>query len=187
MFKKPKDLRVFFIGSPGGGKSTQASRLAASINVPHVEASEIVRENFPNRAPRNGEVAKAIFERITRPDCKQGFVVSGFPRTLAQALDFEVFAARARIKIDRVFAIIVDKKTAVARMKARKRPGENKLVRRNKLKGFQESFEQIAEFYRRRGVLAELSTKAIQKNVGRRIEKGIRGILKAKKPVARRW
>ena len=86
MFKKPKHLRVLFIGSPGGGKTTQAELLAKQFNIPHVEASNVLRKAFQQipTFSETGKVSRAIIERIIQPDCKNGFVLSGFPRTLAQ-------------------------------------------------------------------------------------------------------
>ncbi|MFZ0212124.1 MAG: adenylate kinase [Candidatus Acidiferrales bacterium] len=91
---------VIFLGPPGAGKGTQARLVAAQFGVPHLSTGDMLRENI-SRGTELGLLAKPVMEkgdlvsdalvqrmveeRIARPDCRNGFVFDGFPRTLAQA------------------------------------------------------------------------------------------------------
>ena len=95
-------LAVIFLGPPGSGKGTQARRMAERLSVPQISTGDILRETIKNRKQtplglgvqpqmEAGElvsddiVCGLVEERIQAPDCSQGFILDGFPRTLAQA------------------------------------------------------------------------------------------------------
>lgn len=91
---------VILLGPPGAGKGTQAVRLGAALSLPHVATGDLFRENL-SKATDLGTRAKKymdagqlvpdevvlemLFERVSRKDCSQGYLLDGFPRTLAQA------------------------------------------------------------------------------------------------------
>jgi adenylate kinase len=91
---------VIFLGPPGAGKGTQAKEVARLYHVPHLSTGDMFREHVGNSTPlglkakplmERGElvpdeiVLGMVEDRISRPDCKNGFVFDGFPRTLPQA------------------------------------------------------------------------------------------------------
>jgi adenylate kinase len=91
---------VIFLGSPGAGKGTQAARLAEYVGVPRISTGDMLREAIAEGTPLGKEadplmekgklvpdnlLIALIQERITRDDCARGFILDGFPRTLAQA------------------------------------------------------------------------------------------------------
>jgi len=94
------DRAVIFLGPPGSGKGTQAKVLAGKFAVPHLSTGDMLREHIASGSPlgckakpimERGDlvpdslVLKMVAERIERPDCSQGFVFDGFPRTVTQA------------------------------------------------------------------------------------------------------
>jgi adenylate kinase len=94
------DRAVIFLGPPGSGKGTQAIVLARKYGAPHLSTGDMLREHVAKGTPlglkakpimERGElvpdslVLKMVAERIERPDCSQGFVFDGFPRTVTQA------------------------------------------------------------------------------------------------------
>ena len=103
---------IVLVGPPGSGKGTQAARLREILHLPHVASGDLFRENLKNQTPL-GLQAKAymergdlvpddvtiamVMERLRRPDCANGAILDGFPRTIAQAeaLD-EALAARGQ-------------------------------------------------------------------------------------------
>ena len=94
------DRALIFLGPPGAGKGTQAKRVAARCQVPHLSTGDMFRDAV-SRGTELGRLAKPIMERgelvpdeivmgmvqerLARPDCAHGFVFDGFPRTIAQA------------------------------------------------------------------------------------------------------
>ena len=97
-------MRVVILGAPGAGKGTHAKYLESRYNLPHVSTGDILRQAVDDQTPL-GQKASAymskgelvpdklmldlIRERLTRPDCRVGFVLDGFPRTIAQAEGLE--------------------------------------------------------------------------------------------------
>ena len=100
MSSSAKPLFIVMLGAPGAGKGTQARMLSETLGVPQVSSGDIFRENLKNQTPL-GLLAKTymdagqlvpddvtinmVMDRLSRPDCANGVVLDGFPRTLAQA------------------------------------------------------------------------------------------------------
>jgi adenylate kinase len=98
-------VRVIFLGPPGAGKGTQAARLAAHLGVPKISTGEMLRTAIAKKTPLGREahplmeqgrlvpddlLVKLIAERTAESDCRVGFVLDGFPRTLPQATGLEL-------------------------------------------------------------------------------------------------
>ncbi|MGE0456323.1 MAG: adenylate kinase [Vicinamibacteria bacterium] len=97
-------VRVIFLGPPGAGKGTQAARLAGHLGVPKISTGDMLREAIAGGTPlgkqagplmeKGGLVPDELLiglidERLARPDCRPGYILDGFPRTLGQAQGFE--------------------------------------------------------------------------------------------------
>lgn len=94
---------VILLGPPGSGKGTQAASLSKELGIPHISTGDLFRENIAQRTPLGQKVQDVMktgrlvsdelvlnmfFDRIARPDCSQGYLLDGFPRTMAQAYAF---------------------------------------------------------------------------------------------------
>lgn len=93
-------MKIVILGAPGAGKGTQAKRIAEKYAVAHISTGDILRENIKAQTPLgiqakgfmdNGQlvpddlVVALVADRVQREDCKNGFLLDGFPRTIAQA------------------------------------------------------------------------------------------------------
>ena len=109
------------LGAPGAGKGTQAIMIAEKYKVPHVSTGDIFRANIKNNTPLGQEAkkymdagqlvpdeltVKILLDRVSQEDCKNGYVLDGFPRTIPQAEVLENALKELNDKID--FAINVD-------------------------------------------------------------------------------
>lgn len=126
---------MIFLGPPGSGKGTQARRMAKRLSVPQISTGDILRDAIKKQTPLGlaaqpqmeaGElvsddiVCGLVEERIQAPDCAQGFILDGFPRTLTQARRIdEVLQVNARACIH-VMNLRVNEDTLVKRMTGRR-------------------------------------------------------------------
>ncbi len=114
-------MRIVLLGAPGSGKGTQAKKLSAEGNIPHVSTGDMLREAVA-KGTRFGQKAKAIMdsgdlvsddvmlgiisERLSQPDAADGFILDGFPRTRQQAIDLEELLDTLGVPLDA--AVLMD-------------------------------------------------------------------------------
>lgn len=126
---------VILLGPPGAGKGTQAQRIAQRYRLPHLSTGDMLRDHI-SRDTELGRKAKPLMERgelvpdeivlgmvedrISRPDCDNGFVFDGFPRTLAQAEDLERICRRHKFDYTIVLHMVVDPDLLMRRLTGRR-------------------------------------------------------------------
>lgn len=124
-------MNIIFLGAPGAGKGTQAEKVSAKYGIPAISTGAIIREAIKTGTPM-GVAAKQyteqgalvpdevvigiIKERLAADDCKNGFILDGFPRTVPQAEALDTMGVR----IDLVLSIDVADETIVERMSGRR-------------------------------------------------------------------
>ena len=128
-------LRLVIFGPPGAGKGTQAERIAGRFGVPHIATGDLLRDAVARGTElgvkargfmERGElvpdeiVVGIVEERLRRPDCKRGFVLDGFPRTLAQAKALDEILEKLEIKIDAVINLETSEEEIVKRLSNRR-------------------------------------------------------------------
>jgi len=128
-------LRTILLGPPGAGKGTQAVKIVEKYNVPHISTGDIFRENIKNGTElgkkaqeymNKGElvpddlVIDLATSRLLEPDCANGFLLDGFPRTVYQAEKLDEFLAAHDSKIDVVLDIAVEKEELITRLTGRR-------------------------------------------------------------------
>jgi adenylate kinase len=129
-------MSTYFVllGPPGAGKGTQARRIAEELGLPHISSGDIFRENL-EKGTRLGEKARAymdrgelvpdditiemIQERLSRPDCEDGALLDGFPRTVAQAEALADMLEEFESRVDAVPYIKVPEDELVTRLSGR--------------------------------------------------------------------
>ncbi len=129
-----KTLDLMFLGAPGSGKGTQAKILGERFNLKHVASGDLFRENFKNETEL-GKLAKSYMERgdlvpddvtiamlkerLSRPDVQTGFILDGFPRTIAQVDALSVMMAQMKRRIAAVLYLNVPDDVIVERLSGR--------------------------------------------------------------------
>jgi len=133
--RKGEPMKVVMLGAPGAGKGTMASRLSAHYNIPHISTGDIFRENIKNQTEL-GKKAKAymdegqlvpdeltcnlVVDRIHKEDCKDGFILDGFPRTIPQAEALTKELAKTDEKVEYVINLDISDEDIVERMSGRR-------------------------------------------------------------------
>lgn len=128
------DARVLFLGPPGSGKGTQCKRLKAELGLPHLSTGDILRQSMGDGKPESVK-AKAyidsgnlvpddlmvsiIKERLAHADCRRGFILDGFPRTLPQAKALDALLEQLRLPLNGVLYLVVDDDLIIDRTTAR--------------------------------------------------------------------
>ncbi|HWR44409.1 adenylate kinase [Sporomusa sp.] len=126
---------ILLMGPPGAGKGTQAAKLVENFKIPHISTGDMFRAAV-KEGTELGKQAKAcmdagqlvpdsvtigiVKERLAKGDCKQGFILDGFPRTIAQAEALDRTLAELTIKLDRVVNITAPGSELVGRMTGRR-------------------------------------------------------------------
>ena len=124
-------MKIIFLGAPGAGKGTQAEIASKMANIPTISTGVILREAIKNKTPlgvsaqsyiEKGQlvpdelVIDILTERLSQDDCKNGYILDGFPRTIAQAEALD----RMNITIDKVINIYVPDDKIVERLAGRR-------------------------------------------------------------------
>ncbi len=128
MTRRP--LNIIMLGAPGAGKGTQARELSLKYNIPHISTGEILRESVKNRTSLglkaksyldkgrlvpDDVIIDVVKERLSMDDCKNGFILDGFPRTIPQAE-----ALNSHVRDVKVINIHVDESEIIKRLSGRR-------------------------------------------------------------------
>jgi len=128
-------LGLVLLGPPGAGKGTQAQRLSAELGIPHISTGDMLREAVASgrevglRAKRymdrgelvpDGVVVAIVSERLSAPDCRQGWLLDGFPRNEAQAAALEAEPSRTDREISAVLYLKVSAEEVTRRLSGRR-------------------------------------------------------------------
>ncbi|HKR75842.1 MAG TPA: adenylate kinase [Rhodanobacter sp.] len=165
-------MRLVLLGAPGSGKGTQATRLKNDLGVPHISTGDMLRAAVAAGTP-TGLKAKAVMdagklvsddillamleERLAQADAKNGFILDGYPRNLAQADALDHLLARIGQPLDAVVKLDVPNEVIIGRCEIRyaaeHRKDDDPVVVRDRLKVYAEQTAPVADFYAKRGKL----------------------------------
>ncbi|MDD7077898.1 MAG: adenylate kinase [Lachnospiraceae bacterium] len=128
-------MKIVMLGAPGAGKGTQAKMIASKYQVPHISTGDIFRANIKN-GTELGKKAKEymdqgllvpdeltvdlVIDRLSQDDCKKGYILDGFPRTIPQAEALDAALAKRGEKMDFAINVDVPDENIISRMSGRR-------------------------------------------------------------------
>ena len=207
-------MRLVLLGPPGSGKGTQAARLAEALGVPRISTGDILRRNVAD-GTELGEKAKTYMEagqlvpddlviamtaeRLKEPDARKGFILDGFPRTIAQA------DALAKLTpLDAVVNLFLEPEELVKRSAGRRicpkcesvyhvasnppqkagicdecgsalvtRPDDREEVVRTRIETYERQTAPLIQYYKERGLLREVYASGVIEEISQRIQEAL--------------
>jgi len=177
-------MRLVFLGPPGVGKGTQSERLIAHLNVTHLSTGDMLRqarrdqtelgrkaETFMNAGQLvPDELMLALIEELLgQPDCRDGYLLDGFPRTLGQAAALDEMLARRNTPLDLVLELTAETEELVRRLAGRGRDDDKPEVVRKRLEEYHRQTAPLSDYYRQRGLLETIDGQGTPEEVFRRI------------------
>ena len=177
-------MRIILIGPPGAGKGTQCQRLLDLLAVPHLSTGEMLR-NAVRQATPEGVAARQYMEqgqlvpdalivgmvikRLELADCRKGFLLDGFPRTLPQAATLDDLLERRAMSVDGVIELAVPRDELVRRMTARGRADDNPEIFSKRIVSFEQQTAPLLDYYRRQKKLATIDGMGAADEIFQRI------------------
>ena len=183
-------MLIVFIGPPGAGKGTQAKRLIGHLGIPHLSTGDMLRQARQDgtelgktasqymdsgRLTPDSLVIDVVAERLEQPDCCDGCLLDGFPRTLCQARSLDECLARRGTPLDMVLELAVDQQELVRRMIKRaeieNRQDDNPETIARRLDVYRTETKPLLQYYQNRGLLQSIDGAATPDEVCERIKR----------------
>lgn len=168
-------MRVVFMGPPGAGKGTQANLLASELGVPHISTGDIFRANVADGTELGKEAQRymeageyvpdtvtnaMVRDRLTHDDCRPGFLLDGYPRTVEQVNELDAMLRSAGQSLDVVVELTVEIDEVVERLVKRAqeqgRVDDSEEVIRRRLEVYAEQTSPLLQTYTDRGLLVQV-------------------------------
>ena len=165
-------MRLLLIGPPGAGKGTQASKLSEVFGIPAISTGDIFRENVKNETPLGLEAKsymdsgayvpdeltnKLVRNRLLNPDCVEGFLLDGYPRTADQVSELDDILKETSGSLDAVIQLTAETDEVVKRLAKRAidqgRSDDTEDVIRKRMEVYEEQTAPLISMYAARGSL----------------------------------
>ena len=185
-------MNIILLGPPGAGKGTQAQYLISAFGLKQLSTGDMLRAAIEEGSDLGKQVQiivdsgdlvpddimiEMITTRITRTDCKEGFILDGFPRTVLQAETLTEVLSQKKIKIDHVIALDVKLSSLLDRIRNRaleaaeeqRRQDDDEETLKHRLNVYKEQTEPILPYYEKLGLLTTIDGMLAPDDVSKKI------------------
>lgn len=185
-------MKMLIMGAPGAGKGTQATALAQRFGVPAISTGDIFRANIKQQTPLGVKVKtmidageyvpddlteEIVADRLAQPDCSEGFLLDGFPRTMHQVHFLDRHLAAEDQSLDAVVSLQVDPEELVARLLERAvkegRADDNEDTIRRRMEVYAGQTAPLLFHYENKGLLVEIEGTGTVEQVRERMFEAI--------------
>lgn len=188
-------MNIIMFGPPGSGKGTQAAILEKKYNIEHLSTGDMLRSEVTSGSDL-GDLLKTIMDAgqlvpddvmiqlisyaIDEPECRNGFILDGFPRTVAQAEALDAMLAAADHMIDHVIVLEVDENILLGRIQKRAaetggaRSDDNEETLKKRLAVYRDNTAPVLPYYERHGLLRKIDGMAPIDDVTSQIEAALK-------------
>ncbi len=164
-------MRLLIFGPPGAGKGTQAQFVAQHFNIPHISTGDIFRENIRNNTALGKDAQRyldagelvpdavtnaMVRDRLKSDDCRNGFLLDGYPRTLDQAKELDEILATLEETIDAVVNLIASDNAVIERLMKRGRTDDTRETIQRRLEIYHETTSPLEVYYGGKGALVNV-------------------------------
>lgn len=187
---------IVLMGAPGAGKGTQAKRLEKALGLPHISTGDLFRYNLKNETEL-GKLAKTymdkgqlvpdavtvamVKDRLSQPDCSEGAILDGFPRTRAQAVALDELLEDLGGEIGVVPVIHVDYEELVQRLLRRAeiegRTDDNEETIRTRMRVYEEQTKPLIDYYADKGLIVKVNGQQSIEEVEADLTKVVREVV----------
>lgn len=163
---------VVFIAPPLSGKGTQAEKLELKTAWKHISAGDLLRDYMTNNNDQTAKIIEDIMkqgkfapehivndvveDRLAQPDCQNGLILDGYPRTLSQAHHLESLTQKANVAFNGAIHIDVPESELYRRLSVRNRADDKPEILKKRLEDYKNKTMPAVEYYRRKGQLIEI-------------------------------
>jgi adenylate kinase len=177
-------MRIVFIGPPGAGKGTQAEQIVQSYRLAHLSTGDMLRAARDARTEvglaadkymSSGQlvpddvIVAIIGARLLEPDCRPGYLLDGFPRTIAQAEALDQMLRRQGTPLDTVLELAVPEDELFKRLAGRGRADDQPEVIRQRLVAYRNQTAPLLDYYRKAGLLLSIDGLGTVEEIFQRI------------------
>ena len=156
-------MRIVLLGPPGAGKGMQANKLSSKLSIPQISTGHLFRKSVNDGTLLGLQVKKCldtgnlvsldltnklIRDRMNRNDILKGFILDGYPRSIAQASALNLILTEYNIKLDAVFIFHISKNEILSRLKSRGRKDDTNKVIHYRIKLYMNEVEMLSIYYR---------------------------------------
>lgn len=178
-------MQIVFIGPPGAGKGTQAERIVAKYCLAHLSTGDMLRAARDAKTAVGVEAEKymaagqlvpdaiivdIIDERLGQADCQKGYLLDGFPRTIAQAEALDAMLGKKGTRLDVVLELKVPEDELFSRLAGRGRADDTPEVIRQRLVAYREQTAPLLDYYRKQGLLVSVDGLGTIEEIFERVE-----------------